>query len=148
MKPFKEAISLVITNDDGKFLTVKRPDNPKDDLAGVWGFPAVTLNENESHTDAAARVGKQKLGVEIELGDKIGDSTHDRMTYILHLTDYKAKIVSGEASSPQNDYSVTQYSECRYSDDATILIPAARSGSQCTQLYLELLGIDWKNTGS
>lgn len=144
MKPFKEAVSLVITNQDNHFLAVKRPDNTKDDLAGVWGFPAVTLQENESHKDAATRVGSQKLGVQIKLGEKINDNTHDRGTYILHLTDYRAKIVSGEPSVPQNDTSVTQYAECRYSDDPTILIPAARRGSQCSQLYLESLGIDWK----
>ena len=144
MKPFKETVSLVITNKNGDFLAVKRPDDPNDDLANVWGFPAVTLKDEESHQDAATRVGRQKLGVEIELGEKIGDSTHDRNTYTLHLTDYKAKILSGEPKAPQSDTSVTQYSDCKYSDDPTILIPAARKGSQCTQLFLESLGIDWK----
>jgi 8-oxo-dGTP diphosphatase len=144
MKPFKEAVSLVIANQDNYFLAVKRPDNPDDDLAGVWGFPAVTLKDGENHQAAATRVGRQKLGVEIELGEKIGDSTHDRGTYTLHLTDYKAKIVSGVPKAPQSDKSVTQYSECKFSNDPTILIPAAQRGSQCTQLFLESLGVDWK----
>ncbi|MDB5170276.1 MAG: MutT/nudix family protein [Candidatus Saccharibacteria bacterium] len=145
MKPFKEAVSLVIVSSDNKFLAVKRPDNPSDDLAGVWGFPAVTLNEGESHDDGAARVGRQKLGVDIMLGEKIGESTHDRGTYTLHLTDYRAEIVDGEPVAPQDDTSVTQYSECKYSDDPIILIPAAKRGSQCTQLFLESLGIDWES---
>lgn len=95
MKPNKEAVSLVITDDNGNFLAVKRADDPTDDLANVWGFPAVSLKEGESHQQAALRVGRQKLGVDIELGEKIGDSTHDRGSYILHLTDYKAKITKG-----------------------------------------------------
>ena len=144
-KLFKEAVSLVITDDSKKFLVVKRPDDPSDDLAGVWGFPAVTLQLNESHQDAATRVGQQKLGVEVKLGKKIGDSTHDRGTYRLHLTDYEATITKGEPKAPQSDISVTQYSECKYSSDPTILIPAAQKGSQCTQLFLESLGIDWSN---
>ena len=146
MKPFKEAVSLVITDDNNNFLAVKRPDDPNDDLAGIWGFPAVTIKENESHQEAAARVGHQKLGVNIELGEKIGDSTHDRGTYTLHLTDYRASIISGTPKAPQSDTTVTQYDECRFSNDPMILIPAAQKGSQCTQLFLESLGIDWKNT--
>ncbi len=145
MEPLKEAVSLVITDNNKKFLAVKRPDDPSDDLAGVWGFPAVTLQEGESHEDAAARVGLQKLGVYIKLGKKIGDSTHDRGAYALLLTDYNAEITKGTPVAPQSDTSVTQYSEYVYADDPTILIPAAKRGSQCTQLFLKSVGIDWEN---
>lgn len=144
MKPFKEAISLVITNDAHEFLAVERPSDPSDDLAGVWGFPAVTLKEGETHQEGALRVGRQKLGVDIALGEKIGESTHDRETYTLHLSDYSAKIVNGTPRAPQPDMSVTQYADCVFSSDATMLIPAARKGSQCTQIFLESRGVDWK----
>jgi ADP-ribose pyrophosphatase YjhB (NUDIX family) len=144
MKPQKEAVSLVITDNDDNFLAVKRADDPNDDLAGVWGFPAVTLKQDESHQEASLRVGRQKLGVDIELGEKIGDSTHDRNTYVLHLTDYKAKITHGTPTAPQSDTSVSQYAECKFTDDRTILFEAARKGSQCTQLFLESTGVDWR----
>lgn len=144
MKPTKESVSLVITDDNDNFLAVKRADDPTDDLANVWGFPAVSLKVGESHQEAALRVGHQKLGVDIELGEKIGDSTHDRDAYILHLTDYKAKITNGIPTAPQSDMSVSQYSECKFSNDPTILFEAARKGSQCTQLYLESVGADWR----
>ncbi|TAH33549.1 NUDIX hydrolase [Candidatus Saccharibacteria bacterium] len=144
MKPNKEAVSLIITDDTGKFLAVKRADDPNDDLAGVWGFPAVTLQGDETHPDAALRVGRQKLGVEIELGEKVGDSTHDRGRHVLHLTDYKARIVDGIPQVPQSDVYVSQYADCKYSDDPTLLFEAARKGSQCTQLYLASIGTDWR----
>jgi 8-oxo-dGTP diphosphatase len=144
MGTFKEAVALVITDDKGKFLAVKRPYDPTDDLAGMWGFPAVTLKEGENHQEAAIRVGHQKLGVDIALGEKIGDSTHDRGNYTLRLTDYGAWVVGGEPKVPQSDASVTQYVACKYSDDPTILIPAARKGSQCAQLFLESVGVDWR----
>lgn len=144
MQPNKEAVSLIITNEKGEFLAVKRADDPSDDLAGVWGFPAVSLKEGENHAEAALRVGEQKLGVKIELGEKVGASTHDRKTYILKLTDYKAKIVEGTPVAPQSDLSVSQYAECKYTNDPTILFEAARKGSQCTQLYLESVGVDWR----
>lgn len=146
MKPNREAVSLVITDDDNKFLTVKRAVNPNDDLGGVWGLPAVLLKEGESHKDAALRVGRQKLGVDIELGTKIGDSTHERKAYILHLTDYEAKIVKGIPTVPQgqSDQSIIHYAECKFSSDPAILLKAAKKGSQCTQIFLESKGIDWQ----
>jgi ADP-ribose pyrophosphatase YjhB (NUDIX family) len=144
MKPHKEAVSLVITDNDINFLAVKRADDPADDLAGVWGFPAVTLKTNENHQEAAVRVGRQKLGVDIVLGTKIGDSTHDRTTYTLHLTDYEAKIANGIPTAPQPDPSVSQYAECKFTNDPTILFEAARRGSQCTQIFLESKGVDWR----
>jgi 8-oxo-dGTP diphosphatase len=144
MKPNKGAVSLVITDNDNNFLAVKRADDPSDDLANVWGFPAVTLKQDESHQEAALRVGRQKLGVDIVLGEKIGDSTHDRNTHILHLTDYEAKITSGTPITPQPDLSVSQYAECKFTNDPTILFEAARKGSQCTQLFLESKGVDWQ----
>lgn len=143
-KPNKEAVSLVITNDKGDFLAVKRANDPNDDLAGVWGFPAVTLKENETHQEAAVRIGKQKLGVDIELGEMIGDSTHNRGTYVLQLTDYKARIIKGIPKAPQEDNTVSQYLNCGFKNDPTILFDAARKGSQCTQLYLDSIGADWK----
>ena len=77
MKQNKEAVSLVITDDSNNFLAVKRADDPTDELAGVWGFPAVILKDGESHQQGTLRVGHQKLGVDIKLGEKIGENTHD-----------------------------------------------------------------------
>jgi ADP-ribose pyrophosphatase YjhB (NUDIX family) len=144
MKKTKESISLVITDDNDNFLAVKRANDPTDDLANVWGFPAISLKEGETHLEGAIRVGKQKLGIDIELGEKIGDSTHDRDDYIIHLTDYKAKITKGVPTAPQGDISVSQYSECKFSNDPTILFEAASKGSLCTQLYLQSIGADWR----
>lgn len=139
----KEAAALVIYDKDGKFLVVKRADDPSDELAGVWGFPAVTLKDGETQDEAALRVGQQKLGVDVEIGNKIGESTRDRKRHVLHLTDYEARIVRGIPQVPQADQSVSQYQECKFTDDPSILKDAARKGSQCTQLFLESIEVTW-----
>jgi 8-oxo-dGTP diphosphatase len=144
MKPKKQAVSLVIKDRDNNFLIVKRPDNPDDDLGGVWGFPAVTLKASESETEGANRVASSKLGIKINLGKRLGQSTHDRNSYELTLTDYEATVAEGVPTAPQADTSVTQYSECKFTDDPTILYAAARKGSQCTQIFLESIGANWR----
>ena len=144
MKPDKRAVSLVVKNEANEFLVVKRPDKSEDDLAGVWGFPAVTLRDGESEVDGANRVAESKLGVKIDLGNRIGESTHERPGYVLTLCDYEAKVSEGIPTTPQPDVSVTQYSECKYTNDPSLLFAAARKGSQCTQIFLETIGVDWR----
>lgn len=144
LKPTKYSVSLVIINDVGKFLVVRRPDDPDDDIAGLWGFPAASLFAGETEVEAAHRVAASKLGVKVVLSRRIGESTHQRPTFVLNLVDYEAKIVEGVPSAPQSDYSVTQYADVQFSDDPTLLFEIARKGSQCTQIFLEDRGIEWR----
>jgi ADP-ribose pyrophosphatase YjhB (NUDIX family) len=95
----------------GTFLVVKRPDDPGDPLAGVWGLPAVTRADGEDERAAAVRVGRDKLGVELAPGARLGEASADRGDYLLVLADYEATIVDGTPVVPQADASVTQYAE-------------------------------------
>ncbi len=144
MKLHKESISLVIKDEGDKFLIVKRADDPEDDLANVWGFPAASLKDGETREQLAQRVASSKLGIEVEVGKEIGRSTHDRGSYILHLVDLEARIASGTPSVPQSDASVSQYADWKFTDDPRTLFEAAQKGSQCTQIFLESVGEDWR----
>ena len=76
MKPVKRSVAVVVrrsqdpadggTLADGEFLIVRRPDDPGDPLAGVWGLPAVTLRDGEDERAAVVRAGRVKLGVELD----------------------------------------------------------------------------------
>ncbi len=137
MKPARHSVAIVVRGEDGTFLLVRRPDDPADPLAGVWGLPAVTLREGEDEPAAAVRAGRVKLGVELRVGRKIGEKAADRGEYLLRLSDYEAGIVSGTPSVPQPDTSVTQYVECMFAADPALLGEAAAKGSLCAQVFLE-----------
>jgi 8-oxo-dGTP diphosphatase len=47
-KPLKKSVSIIVRNENDEFLVVKRPKDPNDRLAGVWGFPAATLRSDEA----------------------------------------------------------------------------------------------------
>lgn len=143
MKPKRYAVALVIKDEDGNFLIVKRPDDLNDQLAGVWGFPAVTLREGETELEGCQRTGITKLGIEVKVGKRIGSGNNERKTFMLYLTDYEAKILKGTPIVPQADTSVTQYDECKFTNDATLLHPAARKGSVCTKVFLRSIGKNW-----
>jgi uncharacterized protein len=147
MKPVKRSVAVVVrrsqdpadggTPADGEFLIVRRPDDPGDPLAGVWGLPAVTLRDGEDERAAVVRAGRVKLGVELAAGARIGEKTADRDGYVLRLADYEATILDGVPAVPQPDESMTQYTACRYTADLGTLAEAAARGSLCAQLFLE-----------
>src|SRR3989344_7131669 len=107
MKPYKEAVSIIVKKANGDFLVVKRPNDPNDDLAGVWGFPAVTLHDDEVEVDGINRAAKDKLGIEVGVIKRLGESTHDRPKHTLRLTDYEVFVIKGIPEVPQSDTSVT-----------------------------------------
>lgn len=137
MKPVKRSVAVVVRRTDGTFLVVRRPDDPEDPLAGLWGLPAITLREGEDERSAAARAGRAKLGVTLAVGDKIAEKTADRGAYTLTLADYEATVASGTLAVPQGDASMTQYAEARFTADPGILREAAGKGSVCAQIFLE-----------
>jgi 8-oxo-dGTP diphosphatase len=153
MKPVKHSVAVVVRRPGdadtagGAFLVVRRPADPADPLAGVWGLPAITLLPGEDERAAAARAGRVKLGVELAVGAQIGAKTTDRGSHWLRLADYEAVITAGEPSVPQPDASLTQYTACRFTADPAVLAEAAARGSVCAQVFLEVARSDQAKTG-
>jgi hypothetical protein len=136
MKPTKRSVAVVVRK-AGAFLIVRRPDDPEDLLAGIWGLPAVTLRDGEDEQAAVVRAGRVKLGVELAVGARLGEKTADRGGYLLRLADYEATVLHGVPAVPQPDHSMTQYTACRYTTDPATLAEAAARGSLCAQVFLE-----------
>jgi uncharacterized protein len=82
------------------------------------------------------RAGRDKLGVTLQPGARLGEASADRGAYLLVLADYEATIADGAPSVPQPDASVTQYVEWRYTADPAELAEAAGRGSLCAQIFL------------
>ncbi|MEA2455427.1 MAG: 8-oxo-dGTP diphosphatase, partial [Thermoleophilaceae bacterium] len=116
MPPPKRSVSLVIEGPAGVLL-VRRPDDDES-LPGVWGLPAASLGTGESEREALVRAGREKLGVEVEPLEPIGE--HETMR------DWTARIAAGQPAVPQAGPG-TQYVEWRWGDPAE-REPAARSG--------------------
>lgn len=144
VKPIKRAVAVVITNENNEFLIIKRP--AEDLLGAVWGFPALNVPEGQTEEEVVRLIGPKKLGVVLEIGNKIGTQRSEREEYILELSDYFAKIISGEPTVPQSDTSLTQYTDWQFTNEPNTLVPAARNGSVCTRVYLTHLGLKWDET--
>lgn len=149
MKPVKQSVAVVVrvarwarvAADTPTFLAVRRPPDD-DELPGVWGLPAASLRQGEDWEAAVRRVGREKLGVELEPVAELGKGRLQRPSYLLQMKLYEARIVEGEPSVPQEAPSVTQYVDWEWSSPRRLL-DGARRGSLCSRLYLEHLGLTW-----
>lgn len=138
------AISAAIFSPDrGKVLAIKRSQDPRDILAGLWGLPAVLLAAQETEYRGVARIGWQKLGTEVQPVNFIGEKTHQKSRNLqLTMRVWECAIDSDPHFSRRDmqDPHVSQYVDWQWMDPKA-LIPTAQKGSLCTQLLLESKGI-------
>jgi 8-oxo-dGTP diphosphatase len=137
-EPTVRSVAIVVRDAAGRLLVVRRDDKDKD-LPGVWGLPAATIRVGETPEQAVMRAGRDKLGVTLRIGRLAGEDASPAQS----LREYEAEIVDGTPSVPQNDPSVSQYADLRYTDDPGILLEAARKGSLCSRIYLRNAGLEF-----
>lgn len=143
LKPIRTSVAAVVRRDgDDVFLAVRRP--PDDDrLPDVWGLPAVTLHEGELPEAGLRRVGREKLGVELEPIRFLGIQSADRGEYELILMDIEARVASGDPDVRASTSAGTRYVDQKWTDRLEILADAAARGSLCSQILLDCCGFPY-----
>ncbi len=136
MKPVKRSVSFAIFHpgDGSLVLVVQRPPDDED-LPDAWGLPAGSLRADEAWAAAVRRAGRDKLGVQLEVGAELNRGTLERAAYTLEMRLFEARIVAGALAVPQPIEGVTQYQAWRWAT-ADALEPAAAAGSLCSRLFL------------
>lgn len=133
----RRAMAAAVRRDDGLVLAVLRPDEPGEELPGVWGLPALTLRAGESPEEGLRRLGREKLGAELMPLRPLAKGEQRRAGYTLGMTVYEASI-SGEPHLPRRtpDASGTLYEAIDWRP-ASAFREAADRGSLCCQLLLD-----------
>ncbi len=138
----RRAVAAVVRRNDGLVLAVRRPDEPGEELPGLWGLPAVTLHEEESVEEGVRRIGREKLAVELTPLRALAEGDQQRAGYALHMTVYEASM-AGEPSALGGPSRAPAATGTQY--DAVDWLPAesfreaADAGSLCCRLLLETL---------
>jgi len=98
----KEVIRVVaaVIEHDGRYLITQRNANAV--LPMLWEFPGGRVEPGENETHALLREVKGRIGVEVEVGAKLGEHLHDYTTYQVHLTMYKCKLQAEARPYPAN----------------------------------------------
>jgi len=88
----KEVIRVVaaVIEHDGRYLITQRNANAV--LPLLWEFPGGRVEPDESETHALLREVKGRIGVEVEVGPKLGEHFHDYTAYQVQLTMYSCTL--------------------------------------------------------
>ena len=88
----KEVIHCVVAviEHDGRYLITQRNANAV--LPLLWEFPGGRIEHDEQPTAALRREVKLRIGVEVEVGAKLGEHLHDYTSYQVQLTMYSCKL--------------------------------------------------------
>lgn len=144
MQKLKFAVSFILyrNKEQKEFMAVMRPDEDKE-IGGMWGLPATGFDpKKESPDKAVVRAAKEKLGVEVELMKRLPMvMIQQRKGYDLLLIDYICRLRSGEPDVSKAKTKGTKYVGQLWTDDPKILQKIAESGSICTQVFLNHLGL-------
>ena len=88
----KSVVAAVIER-DGLFLAARRTEPAA--LAGLWEFPGGKVEPGEDDAAALVRECREELGVEVEVGEKVGpEYVVPGGTMVVHT--YRATLVTGE----------------------------------------------------
>lgn len=68
----------------------------------LWEFPGGRIEDDETDIDALQREVEWRVGIEIIVGDKIGDHVHEYHDYDVHLSMYGCKVPGDIAPTPVN----------------------------------------------
>lgn len=131
------AAAIFCPDNPGLLLLVQRPEEPGEELPGVWGLPAVSLLPGEDDAAALVRLGRLKLGAELTPLRLLARGHQERPGYVLQMRLYEALMQPEEPTLAASDGSgVTFYAAWRWGEPV-ILREGSEQGSLCCRLFLE-----------
>ena len=88
----KEVIRVVaaVIEHEGRYLITQRQANAV--LPLLWEFPGGRVEPNEAEAAALHREVKGRIGVDVEVGHKLGEHIHEYGSYSVQLTMYSCKL--------------------------------------------------------
>lgn len=101
-------------------------------------MPAATVGEGETLEDAVRRLGRQKLGMTLEVGDEVTRGSQERDDGELTMVLFGAKAEESEPKlvRPWDTEGVTYYTNWKWAE-ADVFEATAEAGSLCCRLFLE-----------
>jgi ADP-ribose pyrophosphatase YjhB (NUDIX family) len=140
-KPIKYVVAVVLLNEKGEYLTVKRPEDDPD-LRGAWGLPAATMTSGELPEEAALRVCREKLACTATPKRFLGLMFQKRNSYDIFLMDIEMVLDGGtqpDVNKAQSEHTV--YIDQKWSSDPIDLMSSAKHGSCCSSIFLTDRGL-------
>ncbi|HLK55425.1 MAG TPA: A/G-specific adenine glycosylase [Chthonomonadaceae bacterium] len=115
--------AALIRNEAGQVLIVQRP------LHGLWGglweFPRVVCASAETPQEAAVRAAREIVGLEVELGKRVGKIKHAVTHHRITLYCFSARLRKSDAAPQQRDCAAVRWEPPDALDDYAFSSPQA-----------------------
>jgi len=100
VQPLVQVVGAALLRaDPPRVLSCRRVEPPH--LAGLWEFPGGKVDPGESDVEALTRELREELGVDAEVGERVGPDLAIRDTAVLRV--YRARITAGEPQLLDHD---------------------------------------------
>lgn len=109
-KPIKHAVSVVIKDNKNRTLFALRSPN-KSEFPLFWSLPSHFVNAEENFEETIIRIGRNKLGVNLEPIKLLNEGHGERPEFILFMHVFAAKIVKGNPCLNSDDFIELKWSE-------------------------------------
>jgi len=83
-------VAAVIEEGHRFFVTRRQPGVH---LAGMWEFPGGKIDPEESHSMALKRELREELGVDVDVGDLVHETTHAYPDVTVALYFYRCRLI-------------------------------------------------------
>ena len=121
--PVKRSVAVMIF-EGNRVLSLRRSEEDEE-LPGIWGLPAGTFRDAETIHDLIMRIGRDKLGVELEPVRKLLSGKQFRSQYLLEMDLWEAAM-KGTPARPEWRWATIES-----------LQPGAAAGSLCCELAVQ-----------
>ncbi|SEG98921.1 8-oxo-dGTP diphosphatase [Nonomuraea solani] len=91
-------VAAVIVDQEGRVLAAQRAQPPA--LAGGWEFPGGKVDPGESEAVALVRECREELGVEIEVGERVGGNWPLAEGYVMRA--WLCSLISGTPEAKEH----------------------------------------------
>jgi colanic acid biosynthesis protein WcaH len=114
-------VEVVVERSDGAVLLARRTNEP---VKGEWFWPGSRLYKGEHLEDAAQRVGREELGLDLTIGDQLGVYEHRWETSAPGPSRHTINIVfRAQAADADGDLSVEDVTLDDQHDDVRFVQP-------------------------
>jgi mutator protein MutT len=84
-------VVAAVIEDRHRFLVTRR--QPGVHLAGMWEFPGGKIDPHETHSTALRRELREELGVDVEVGELMHETTHTYSDVSVTLHFYRCRLI-------------------------------------------------------
>lgn len=91
----------IISNSEGQIFIARR--KPGKSMEGKWEFPGGKLEPDETEKACLQRELLEELGMQVKIGEKLGENEHHYETFSIRLIAYQCEFISATYELTDHD---------------------------------------------